>query len=163
MVHYFLYLWNTPSAGMSLIYFLLKISLWRCQSWRESKSCWVKSMPVPQLNTSHSSTVRYVYTYKQFAHTHTHTQILTPACMRNYRCKEKQAHCSWHDRKHKYYNICIFISLVQVARILGVTTEMQRMMGVSSGLELLTLPHGHQLRLDLLERYKYISLHVEKV
>lgn len=26
------------------------------------------------------------------------------------------------------------------------------MMGVSSGLELLTLPHGHQLRLDLLER-----------
>uniref|UniRef100_A0A3B5LEZ8 SH2 domain containing 3Ca n=1 Tax=Xiphophorus couchianus TaxID=32473 RepID=A0A3B5LEZ8_9TELE len=40
-----------------------------------------------------------------------------------------------------------------VARILGVTTEMQRMMGVSSGLELLTLPHGHQLRLDLLEFY----------
>ncbi|KAI2659992.1 SH2 domain-containing protein 3C [Labeo rohita] len=38
-----------------------------------------------------------------------------------------------------------------VARILGVTKEMQRMMGVSSGLELLTLPHGHQLRLDLLE------------
>lgn len=27
------------------------------------------------------------------------------------------------------------------------------MMGVTSGLELLTLPHGHQLRLDLLERY----------
>lgn len=26
-------------------------------------------------------------------------------------------------------------------------------MGVSSGMELLTLPHGHQLRLDLLERY----------
>lgn len=43
---------------------------------------------------------------------------------------------------------------MQVARILGVTTELQRMMGVSSGLELLTLPHGHQLRLDLLERYK---------
>lgn len=41
----------------------------------------------------------------------------------------------------------------QVARILGVTSEAQRMMGVSSGLELLTLPHGHQLRLDLLERY----------
>uniref|UniRef100_A0A4W5P6F3 SH2 domain containing 3Ca n=1 Tax=Hucho hucho TaxID=62062 RepID=A0A4W5P6F3_9TELE len=39
-----------------------------------------------------------------------------------------------------------------VARILGVTKEMQRMMGVGSGLELLTLPHGHQLRLDLLER-----------
>lgn len=29
------------------------------------------------------------------------------------------------------------------------------MMGVSSGLELLTLPHGHQLRLDLLERYMH--------
>lgn len=42
----------------------------------------------------------------------------------------------------------------QVARILGVNSEMQRMMGVSSGLELLTLPHGHQLRLDLLERYR---------
>lgn len=33
------------------------------------------------------------------------------------------------------------------------TVEMQRLMGVSSGMELLTLPHGHQLRLDLLERY----------
>lgn len=41
----------------------------------------------------------------------------------------------------------------QVARILGVTVEMQQLMGVSSGVELLTLPHGHQLRLDLLERY----------
>ncbi|KAM6930860.1 SH2 domain containing 3Cb [Xenentodon cancila] len=40
-----------------------------------------------------------------------------------------------------------------VARILEVTPEMQRMMGVSSGMELLTLPHGQQLRLDLLERF----------
>ncbi|XP_061672247.1 SH2 domain containing 3Cb isoform X2 [Syngnathoides biaculeatus] len=39
-----------------------------------------------------------------------------------------------------------------VARILEVHPEMQRMMGVSSGVELLTLPHGQQLRLDLLER-----------
>ncbi|XP_037114880.1 SH2 domain containing 3Cb isoform X1 [Syngnathus acus] len=39
-----------------------------------------------------------------------------------------------------------------VARILEVRPEMQRMMGVSSGVELLTLPHGQQLRLDLLER-----------
>lgn len=46
----------------------------------------------------------------------------------------------------------------KVARILGVTTEMQRMMGVSSGLELLTLPHGHQLRLDLLERFYTMSI-----
>lgn len=45
-----------------------------------------------------------------------------------------------------------------VARILGVTKEMQRMMGVSSGLELLTLPHGHQLRLDLLERFYTMSI-----
>lgn len=41
---------------------------------------------------------------------------------------------------------------------MGVTSEMQRMMGVSSGLELLTLPHGHQLRLDLLERCKHTFL-----
>lgn len=45
-----------------------------------------------------------------------------------------------------------------VARILGVTKEMQRMMGVSSGLELLTLPHGRQLRLDLLERFHTMSI-----
>ncbi|KAJ0015412.1 hypothetical protein NQD34_009032 [Periophthalmus magnuspinnatus] len=46
----------------------------------------------------------------------------------------------------------------KVARILGVTVEQQRMMGVSSGLELLTLPHGHQLRLDLLERFYTMSI-----
>ncbi|KAJ3604974.1 hypothetical protein NHX12_027025 [Muraenolepis orangiensis] len=34
--------------------------------------------------------------------------------------------------------------LAEVARILGVSCDMQRMMGVASGLELLTLPHGHQ-------------------
>ncbi|XP_061657906.1 SH2 domain-containing protein 3C isoform X1 [Syngnathoides biaculeatus] len=45
-----------------------------------------------------------------------------------------------------------------IARILGVNSEMQRMMGVSSGLELLTLPHGHQLRLDLLERFYTMSI-----
>uniref|UniRef100_A0A8C5T9L0 SH2 domain containing 3C n=1 Tax=Malurus cyaneus samueli TaxID=2593467 RepID=A0A8C5T9L0_9PASS len=45
-----------------------------------------------------------------------------------------------------------------VARILGVTAEMQRLMGVSSGMELLTLPHGHQLRLDLLERFHTMSI-----
>lgn len=39
-----------------------------------------------------------------------------------------------------------------MARILEVTPEVQRMMGVSSGMELLTLPHGQQLRQDLLER-----------
>ncbi|XP_038601510.1 SH2 domain-containing protein 3C isoform X1 [Tachyglossus aculeatus] len=45
-----------------------------------------------------------------------------------------------------------------VARILGVTKEMQRLMGVSSGMELLTLPHGRQLRLDLLERFHTMSI-----
>uniref|UniRef100_A0A665WTF0 SH2 domain-containing protein 3C-like n=1 Tax=Echeneis naucrates TaxID=173247 RepID=A0A665WTF0_ECHNA len=45
-----------------------------------------------------------------------------------------------------------------VARILGVSSDMQKMMGVSSGLELLTLPHGHQLRLDLLERFYTMSI-----
>ncbi|XP_065593647.1 SH2 domain-containing protein 3C isoform X1 [Cyrtonyx montezumae] len=45
-----------------------------------------------------------------------------------------------------------------VARISGVTAEMQQLMGVSSGMELLTLPHGHQLRLDLLERFHTMSI-----
>lgn len=31
--------------------------------------------------------------------------------------------------------------------------DMMKNMGVSSGMELLTLPHGHQLRQDLLERF----------
>lgn len=44
-----------------------------------------------------------------------------------------------------------------VARILEVTPEVQRMMGVSSGMELLTLPHGQQLRLDLLERFQTMT------
>ncbi|KAM8865075.1 SH2 domain containing 3Cb isoform 1-T1 [Synchiropus picturatus] len=45
-----------------------------------------------------------------------------------------------------------------VARILDVTSEVQKMMGVSSGMELLTLPHGRQLRLDLLERYQTMAI-----
>ncbi|XP_072243333.1 SH2 domain containing 3Cb isoform X2 [Leuresthes tenuis] len=45
-----------------------------------------------------------------------------------------------------------------VARILEVTPEVQRMMGVSSGMELLTLPHGQQLRLDLLERFQTMAI-----
>ena len=42
--------------------------------------------------------------------------------------------------------------LPQVARITGVSPELRSQMGVASGLELVTLPHGHQLRLDLMER-----------
>lgn len=45
-----------------------------------------------------------------------------------------------------------------VARILGVTKEMQTLMGVHWGTELLTLPHGRQLRLDLLERFHTMSI-----
>ncbi|XP_029415636.1 SH2 domain-containing protein 3C isoform X2 [Nannospalax galili] len=45
-----------------------------------------------------------------------------------------------------------------VARILGVTKEMQTLMGVRWGIELLTLPHGRQLRLDLLERFHTMSI-----
>uniref|UniRef100_A0AAQ6IDK0 Ras-GEF domain-containing protein n=1 Tax=Anabas testudineus TaxID=64144 RepID=A0AAQ6IDK0_ANATE len=44
-----------------------------------------------------------------------------------------------------------------VARILDVTPEVQKRMGVSSGMELLTLPHGQQLRLDLLERFQTMA------
>ncbi|KAK5623214.1 hypothetical protein CRENBAI_017792 [Crenichthys baileyi] len=48
----------------------------------------------------------------------------------------------------------------QVARIVGVTDEQKRIMGVNSGLELVTLPHGHQLRQDLMERHHLITLGV---
>ncbi|KAI3353389.1 hypothetical protein L3Q82_019928 [Scortum barcoo] len=48
----------------------------------------------------------------------------------------------------------------KVARITGVTEEQKRIMGVGSGLELVTLPHGHQLRQDLLERHHLIALGV---
>ncbi|KAL4623129.1 SH2 domain-containing protein 3C isoform X1 [Arapaima gigas] len=45
-----------------------------------------------------------------------------------------------------------------VARILDSSPEMQKTMAVDSGLELLTLPHGHQLRMDLLERFHTMSI-----
>ncbi|XP_077935665.1 breast cancer anti-estrogen resistance protein 3 homolog isoform X1 [Gasterosteus aculeatus] len=48
----------------------------------------------------------------------------------------------------------------QVARIVGVTDEQKTSMGVGSGLELVTLPHGSQLRKDLLERHHLIALGV---
>lgn len=38
--------------------------------------------------------------------------------------------------------------------MVGVSEEQKRLMGVGSGLELVTLPHGHQLRQDLLERFE---------
>ncbi|XP_067829125.1 breast cancer anti-estrogen resistance protein 3 homolog [Heptranchias perlo] len=48
----------------------------------------------------------------------------------------------------------------QVTRIIDVTLEQKRMMGVSSGLDLIMLPHGHQLRIDLLDRHHLIALGV---
>lgn len=46
----------------------------------------------------------------------------------------------------------------QAARIIDVSKDQRRKMGVASGLELITLPHGHQLRADLLERHHLIAL-----
>ncbi|XP_025893629.1 breast cancer anti-estrogen resistance protein 3 isoform X1 [Nothoprocta perdicaria] len=46
----------------------------------------------------------------------------------------------------------------KVARILEVSEEMRRVMGVKSGLELITLPYGHQLRLDLIERHNTMAI-----
>ncbi|XP_064189409.1 breast cancer anti-estrogen resistance protein 3 isoform X4 [Anguilla rostrata] len=48
----------------------------------------------------------------------------------------------------------------QVARILNVTEEVKGQMGVSSGLELVTLPHGRQLRQDLMERHSTMAIGV---
>lgn len=45
-----------------------------------------------------------------------------------------------------------FFCTSQVARIVEVSEETRRNMGGNSGLELITLPYGHQLRLDLIER-----------
>ncbi|XP_029473844.1 breast cancer anti-estrogen resistance protein 3 isoform X2 [Rhinatrema bivittatum] len=46
----------------------------------------------------------------------------------------------------------------KVARILEVSAEMRKRMGVSSGLELITLPYGHQLRLDIIERHSTMAI-----
>ncbi|XP_054418272.1 SH2 domain-containing protein 3A [Pteronotus mesoamericanus] len=46
----------------------------------------------------------------------------------------------------------------QAAGLLGVTKVQQDAMGVASGLELLTLPHGHRLRSELLERHEVLVL-----
>ncbi|KAL6465452.1 hypothetical protein MHYP_G00255850 [Metynnis hypsauchen] len=45
-----------------------------------------------------------------------------------------------------------------VARILDIPDDRTRGMGVSSGMELLTLPHGQYLRQDLLERFHTMSI-----
>ncbi|XP_005371203.1 SH2 domain-containing protein 3A [Microtus ochrogaster] len=46
----------------------------------------------------------------------------------------------------------------QAIGLLGVTKSQKSAMGVASGLELLTLPHGHRLRLEVLERIETLAL-----
>ncbi|XP_026125150.1 breast cancer anti-estrogen resistance protein 3 isoform X1 [Carassius auratus] len=48
----------------------------------------------------------------------------------------------------------------EVARILNVSEEVKGQMGVTSGLELVTLPHGRQLRQDLTERHNTMAIGV---
>ncbi|XP_062855100.1 breast cancer anti-estrogen resistance protein 3 isoform X2 [Trichomycterus rosablanca] len=48
----------------------------------------------------------------------------------------------------------------KVARTLNVSEEMKYLMGVTSGLELVTLPHGKQLRQDLMERHNTMAIGV---
>ncbi|XP_034556047.1 breast cancer anti-estrogen resistance protein 3 isoform X2 [Notolabrus celidotus] len=64
--------------------------------------------------------------------------------------------------KHNHHSIARHLLLAdcQVARILGVTPELKGQMGVASGLELVTLPHGRQLRLDLMERHHTMAIGV---
>ncbi|XP_036615964.1 SH2 domain-containing protein 3A isoform X2 [Trichosurus vulpecula] len=52
----------------------------------------------------------------------------------------------------------LLLTNCQAAQVLGVTRTQRQAMGVHSGLELLTLPHGHQLRLNLLERHEALAL-----
>ncbi|XP_039984436.1 breast cancer anti-estrogen resistance protein 3 [Xiphias gladius] len=63
---------------------------------------------------------------------------------------------------HNHHSIArhLLIADCQVARILGVTPDLKGQMGVSSGLELVTLPHGGQLRLDLMERHHTMAIGV---
>nr|XP_043900141.1 breast cancer anti-estrogen resistance protein 3 isoform X2 [Solea senegalensis] len=63
---------------------------------------------------------------------------------------------------HNHHSIAkhLLIADCQVARILGVTADLKGQMGVASGLELVTLPHGRQLRLDLMERHHTMAIGV---
>uniref|UniRef100_A0A3Q1CUG8 BCAR3 adaptor protein, NSP family member n=1 Tax=Amphiprion ocellaris TaxID=80972 RepID=A0A3Q1CUG8_AMPOC len=63
---------------------------------------------------------------------------------------------------HNHHSIArhLLMADCQVARILGVTPELKGQMGVLSGLELVTLPHGRQLRLDLMERHHTMAIGV---
>ncbi|XP_077391706.1 breast cancer anti-estrogen resistance protein 3 isoform X2 [Festucalex cinctus] len=63
---------------------------------------------------------------------------------------------------HNHHSLArhLLMADCQVARILGVSSEKRRQMGVASGLELITLPHGRQLRLDLMERHHNMAIGV---
>ncbi|XP_037326393.2 breast cancer anti-estrogen resistance protein 3 isoform X2 [Pungitius pungitius] len=63
---------------------------------------------------------------------------------------------------HDHHSIArhLLMADCQVARTVGVTPEVKGQMGVSSGLELVTLPHGRQLRLDLMERHHTMAIGV---
>uniref|UniRef100_A0A3B5LF49 Uncharacterized protein n=1 Tax=Xiphophorus couchianus TaxID=32473 RepID=A0A3B5LF49_9TELE len=63
-----------------------------------------------------------------------------------------------HD--HQSIATHLLMADCQVARILGVTPQVKGRMGVCSGLELVTLPHGRQLRLDLMERHHTMAIGV---
>ncbi|KAG9350877.1 hypothetical protein JZ751_024766 [Albula glossodonta] len=64
------------------------------------------------------------------------------------------------NRDHRTIAKHILQADCQVARILNVTEEVKGQMGVSSGLELVTLPHGRQLRQDLMERHSTMAIGV---
>uniref|UniRef100_A0A673ZGG3 BCAR3 adaptor protein, NSP family member n=1 Tax=Salmo trutta TaxID=8032 RepID=A0A673ZGG3_SALTR len=64
---------------------------------------------------------------------------------------------------HKDHHIIakhILMADCQVARVHGISEEAKGQMGVSSGLELVTLPHGRQLRQDLMERHHTMAIGV---
>ncbi|XP_061153928.1 breast cancer anti-estrogen resistance protein 3 isoform X1 [Syngnathus typhle] len=63
---------------------------------------------------------------------------------------------------HDHHSIAkhLLMADCQVARILYVSSEQRSQMGVASGLELITLPHGQQLRLDLMERHHTMAIGV---
>ncbi|XP_077440272.1 breast cancer anti-estrogen resistance protein 3 isoform X2 [Vanacampus margaritifer] len=63
---------------------------------------------------------------------------------------------------HNHHSIArhLLMADCQVARILGVSSKQRGQMGVNSGLELITLPHGRQLRLDLMERHHTMAIGV---
>ncbi|XP_006170296.1 SH2 domain-containing protein 3A [Tupaia chinensis] len=60
-----------------------------------------------------------------------------------------------HPRSTAFH---LLLADCQAAGLLGVTKAQRGAMGVASGLELLTLPHGHRLRLELLERHETLAL-----